>query len=518
MVDDDTSIRRMLIDVLAGLFEVEGAADGEQALDLLAARHFDLIVSDQMMPGMSGTDLLQRSLQIRPDAVRMLITASRQVENAVEAINAAKVDRFFIKPVRLAELRQQAFEAVHQRRAEADLRARLASLREIESRQTAVVPRILLVDDDEGALMIFQTILEDAGYEVVTAATGQGALDQLGARTFNLVVMDKNLPDLSGLEVLRLGRQLHPDLESVLVTAYPSTDSAIQAMEAGFYDYLKKPLDDIELLPRTVHRALERQALSRERQRLMVDLLDTNGALTRLNEELREAHQRLEVKVAELDLLQDATVMGLTRLAEYRDMETGEHLERMRNYSRILARGLMGVDGFSVIDDAFVEAIYKAAPLHDIGKVGIPDRILTKPGRLTPDEWVIMRTHPTIGGQTLEEAEKRAGPGGPIGLLRMGKHIAYYHHERWDGGGYPHGLEGDEIPVEARIVTVADAYDAITSRRCYKASIPHEKAREILLAAAGQHFDARVVDAFIESEAEILEVKARWAGDEVDLS
>ena len=518
VVDDDGSIRRMLMDALGTIFEVEGARSGEQALDLLAARSFDLIVTDQMMPGMTGTELLDRSLSLRPDAVRMLITASREIENAMEAINLAKVDRFFVKPVRLAELRQQAVDAVQQRRAERDLRARIESLRSIEARQAAVLPRILVVDDDDGAVTIFQTILEEAGYEVVVEQTGRGALDQLGSRQFNLLLMDKNLPDISGIEVMRLARSMHPDIEAVVVTAYASTESAIEAIEAGAYDYLRKPLEDIEVLPRIVHRALERQALGRERQRLLMDLIETNQVLTSTNEELREAQSRLRRKMEEMDLLQDATVMGLTRLAEYRDLETGEHLERMRNYARLIAEELLGTALFPDVDEAFVEAIYKAAPLHDIGKVGIPDRILLKPGKLTTDEWTVMRTHPTVGGETLEEAERRAGPGSPTGLLTMGKHIAFFHHERWDGSGYPFGRKAEEIPLEARIVAVADAYDAITSRRVYKPSIPHARARSILLEASAKHFDPRIVEAFLAREKDVLAVKAEWAGNEVDLA
>lgn len=518
VVDDDGAIRRMLMDVLAPIFDVEGARSGEQALELLAEHPVDLIVSDQMMPGMTGTDLLDRSLAYCPDAVRMLITASRQIENAMEAINRAKVDRFFVKPVRLTDLRHQALDAVQQRRAERDLRARIESLRSIEARQTTVLPRVLVVDDDDGAAALFETVLADAGYEVTVEQTGQGALDQLGSRQFNLLLMDKNLPDISGIEVMRLARRMHPDIEAVVITAYASTESAIEAIEAGAYDYLRKPLDDVEMLPRIVHRALERQALGRERQRLLMDLIETNQVLTSTNAELREAQGRLKVKMEEMDLLQDATVMGLTRLAEYRDMETGEHLERMRNYARLIAEALRGRPDFPTVDEAFVEAIYKAAPLHDIGKVGIPDRILCKPGKLTPDEWMVMRTHPTVGGQTLEEAERRAGPGSPTGLLTLGKHIAYFHHERWDGGGYPFGKQGEEIPLEARIVTVADAYDAITSRRVYKPSIPHVEARSILAEAAGKHFDPRIVEAFLSQEEAVLEVKARWAGNEIDLS
>jgi putative two-component system response regulator len=518
VVDDDATIRAMFSDALSGLFAVDTAGSGAEAHACLDGGVYDLIVVDQMLPDCTGVGLIETTLAPQPDALRILITASRDIETATEAVNRARVDRFFVKPVQIEELRRQAAEGVRARRAERDLRERIDSLRAIEARSAPVRGRVLVVDDDEGVLAVFQAVLEDAGYEVACAETGQEALDHLGSGVFNLVVMDKNLPDTSGIEVLQVARKLQPDIEAVVVTAYASTDSAIQAVEAGAYDYLRKPLNDIEILPRVVRRALERQALSRERQRLLLELLDANAALSSTNQELRAAQHGLKRKIEEMDLLQDATVVGLARLAEYRDVETGQHLERMRSYARIIAEELAGEKGFENVDEAFVDAIFKTAPLHDIGKVGIPDRILLKPDKLTPDEWRIMRTHPVIGGQTLEEAERRAGHDGPIGLLALGKNIAYFHHERWDGGGYPFRKRGEEIPVEARIVTVADAYDAITSRRCYKPSIPHATAQAILLKERDAHFDGRVVDAFVRREAEILEVKARYAGDEVDLT
>ncbi len=299
-----------------------------------------------------------------------------------------------------------------------------------------------------------------------------------------------------------------------MTTREASTETTLEALDAGAYDLLRKPLEDMDLLRRVVARALERQELARDRERLLVDLLETNEALVVRNEALMRAQERIQRKMREVELLQDATVMGLTMLAEYRDLETGEHLERMRNYARLIAERLLGHPEFPEIDEDFVEAIYKAAPLHDIGKVGIPDRILLKPGKLTPEEWAVMRTHPTIGGRTLEEAERRAGQDSPRSLLQMGKHIAYFHHERWDGRGYPYRKQGKEIPAEARIVTVADAYDAITSKRVYKPAIPHAKAAEILRAKAGTQFDPWAVEAFLACEPDVLEVQRRFRGDD----
>ncbi|RMG17206.1 MAG: response regulator [Deltaproteobacteria bacterium] len=514
VVDDDAAIRTMYMDALSTRFEVEGAENGAEALEKLRAASFDVIVSDQMMPGMTGTEMLQASLQIVPDAVRVLITASREIDNAIAAVNVAKVDRFFNKPVRLGELRAAAVELAERRRAEKALRARLEKLQAVESRAEGRRGRVLVVDGDESAVLTAQALLEDAGFEIEVAETGRAALDRLGTTGFDVMVLEVDLPDVSGLEVLRVARRLHPELECVVHSASPAAEAAIHALDAGAYDVLRKPLPDIDMLRRVVVRAMERQELARDRQRLLVDLLETNEALMQRNEALQRAKERIQHKMRELELLQDATVMGLTMLAEYRDMETGEHLERMRNYSRIIAEKLKGHPEFPEIDDDFIEAIYKAAPLHDIGKVGIPDRILLKPGKLTPEEWAVMRTHPTIGGRTLEEAERRARQEAPKSLLSMGKHIAYYHHERWDGTGYPYRKRGKEIPAEARIVTVADSYDAITSKRVYKPAIPHATAARILREKAGTHFDPWAVEAFLASEAEVLEVQRRFRGDD----
>lgn len=506
IVEDDALVRKMLEDVLSPRFSLAVAEDAESALvHLKDDGPFDLIVTDFQLPRGSGIDLLEQSIELCPDAVRMLITASQSMEVAQEAVNRAKVDRFFVKPLPLDDLLELAVNTVRERRARQQLDRRMAAYRESTPAQKA---RILVVDDDQGTLTVFETVLAEAGYEVTCAKDGQTALDQLGARTFELLLVDQRLPDGSGLELLVLARQIHPDLVSILITAFSSADSAIEAMEAGAYDYIRKPLQDIDSLPRTVRRAADHQALLRDRQRLLVDLVNVNETLVAAQQDLR---RQLEDTL----LMQDATVMGFTRLAEYRDMETGEHLERMRNYSRIIARELEGTAGFEEIDDAFVEAIYKAAPLHDIGKVGIPDAILRKPGALTPDEWEVMRTHARIGGDTLEEAERRTGRNDRASLLHFGKHIAYFHHEKWSGEGYPFGKKGEDIPVEARIVTVADSYDAITSKRVYKPSFPHSEAREIMLRLSGSQFDPRMIEAFLGAEEKVLEVRRKFANDEL---
>lgn len=215
--------------------------------------------------------------------------------------------------------------------------------------------------------------------------------------------------------------------------------------------------------------------------------------------------------IQEQKKLFDVSIFSLARLAESRDMETGAHLERMSNYSRVLADEVSTFEQYRTeMNSDYVDAIYRSSPLHDIGKVGIPDSILLKPGKLTPDEWAIMKAHSTIGGDTLRDAETRLEAPGET-FLTLGKLIAYYHHEKWDGSGYPEGLSGEQIPLSARIVALADAYDAITSKRCYKEAESHEVARAEIIRSSGSHFDPDIVEAFLSVEDEFQAIHRAFA-------
>jgi putative two-component system response regulator len=206
---------------------------------------------------------------------------------------------------------------------------------------------------------------------------------------------------------------------------------------------------------------------------------------------------------------QEITIIALAKLAEFRDPETGEHLERMREYGKLLANKLRELPKYNKrISDDFVENLYKSMPLHDIGKVGIPDRILLKPGKLTEEEFEIMKRHTVIGGDALKAAIELAGM--EKSFLDTGKEIAYYHHERWDGKGYPEGLEGEDIPLSARITAIADVYDALTSKRVYKDEIPHEKACDIILCESKGYFDPDLLSVFSELESRFKEIKTKY--------
>jgi len=509
IVDDDKLIRSLLAEELGQSFPLLEASDQLPGLRSIDEHREALafLVVDHQLPGGSGIELLERSLSRCPNAVRVLITASPTPALAEEAVNRARVDRFYVKPIDVELLRRELLTLVNQRQQEARVTACLQESRTIQQLASSSV---LILEDDEGAMEVFEAVLAIDGHELLRARSGAEALDILGSRSVDLLVLDKNLPDGSGLRVLEVAKQLHPDLLGIVVTAYASAESAIEAMEAGAYDYLRKPLKDIELLRRVVARALDHQRIARDRQRLLINLVEVNDELRQLNASLLSSQTRLRGHLDELELMQDATVMSLTRLAEYRDRETGAHLERMRSYARIIAMGLLERGDYPEVDAGYVDAIYRTAPLHDIGKVGIPDNILRKPESLSPEEWEIMRTHPRIGGDTLEEAEKNAGQEGRGGLLQLGKEIAYYHHERWDGSGYPFGLAGEEIPLCARIIAIADSYDAICSQRVYKASTSHQEACAILKRLAGIKFDAVLIEVFLERSDQILAIQERY--------
>jgi putative two-component system response regulator len=223
----------------------------------------------------------------------------------------------------------------------------------------------------------------------------------------------------------------------------------------------------------------------------------------------------VQKRTARLSQMQDAIILAMASLAETRDNETGNHIRRTQHYVAALARALQHHPRFvGLLTDAHIELLYKSAPLHDIGKVGIPDRILLKPGRLTPDEFEIMKQHTVIGRDAILDVERHLGTGDTF--LRFAREIAYSHQEKWDGSGYPEGLTGDAIPVSARLMAVADVYDALICRRVYKPAFPHHEAMRLLREGRGTHFDPDVLDAFLQIEAEIVAIAARFRDEETD--
>ena len=267
----------------------------------------------------------------------------------------------------------------------------------------------------------------------------------------------------------------------------------------GAVDYITKPISPPVVLARVkIHLALKAHA-----------------------DFLRDKSDFLEAEVSkrtrEVLAIQDVTILAMATLAETRDLDTGNHIRRTQHYVKALAEKLRTHPRFaSVLTDNYIQMLFKSAPLHDIGKVGIPDRILLKPGRLTPEEFEIMKTHTTLGRDAIEHAEIQLGM--PVEFLSTAKEIALSHQEKWDGSGYPQGLAGEAIPLSARLMAVADVYDALISRRVYKNSVPHEQAVAIIQEGRGVHFDPDITDAFVELQETFHAIAARFADSDDEMS
>lgn len=332
--------------------------------------------------------------------------------------------------------------------------------------------RILVVDDDEIALAVAKKVLMSDGHVVVLASNGEMALDILNKENLQIVISDWNMPTLDGLELCRRIRVNSPlgYTYIIIVTSRSSKDDLLTGLSAGADDYIAKPFEPAELLLR-----------------------------------VRNAERILSYETTSL------TLLSLAKLAESKDTDTGNHLERIRAYARLLAEQIMKYDlpQFN-LSPSFPEFMYQTSPLHDIGKVGIPDSVLLKPGHLNETEWAIMKRHTEIGAKTLDDVLKKYPN---ADFLRIARDIAWSHHERWDGTGYPRGLKGEEIPLSARIVALADVYDALTMKRVYKAALSHEVARGILSDGDGKHFDPLVYRAFLDTEEQFKAIREELSSD-----
>jgi putative two-component system response regulator len=354
-------------------------------------------------------------------------------------------------------------------------------------------PTILVVDDAPDNLALMSALLKDT-YKVKVAINGEKALQIASAAAQpNLILLDIVMPGMDGYEVCKRLKAA-PNTQNIPViflTANIDAHDEERGLQLGAVDYITKPVVSSIVLAR----------------------VDTHLKLKASADFLRNKAEFLEAEVAkrtyEVQAIQDVTIMTMASLAETRDNETGGHIRRTQHYVRILAQHLQSHPRFKdVLHDNAINILHKSAPLHDIGKVGIPDSILLKPGRLTDKEFEIMKTHPILGRNAIKHAEKQLGV--KVDFLACAKEIAYSHHEKWDGSGYPQGLREEDIPVSARLMALADVYDALVSWRIYKPNMTHEQAREIIVHGRGNHFDPAVVDAFLATETNFLEIAAHY--------
>jgi putative two-component system response regulator len=331
--------------------------------------------------------------------------------------------------------------------------------------------KIMVVDDDGIALQVARKVLTSDGHEIILAEDGRQALDILGKEGIRIVISDWNMPNMDGIELCKSIRSVFTMnyIYFILVTSRNSKEDLLSGLSAGADDFITKPFEPAELILRV-----------KNAQRILA--LETSAI----------------------------TIFSLAKLAESKDSDTGYHLERIREYSKTLAEHIMRRDEVrDAYPPGYADLIFQTSPLHDIGKVGIPDYVLLKPARLNDDEFFVMKKHAEIGAETLQAALDKYPS---AEYLRLARDIAWAHHERWDGKGYPKQLKGEEIPLCARIVSLTDVYDALTTKRVYKSAFAHDIARGIIIEGRESQFDPMVVDAFLEIEEKFIYIKDSLAG------
>jgi putative two-component system response regulator len=358
---------------------------------------------------------------------------------------------------------------------------------------------ILIVDDAPENLSLLSELLQP-DYRVRAASSGRRALQVAASEPQpDLILLDVMMPDMDGYEVIRRlqADSRTADIPVIFVTALESTIDEERGLALGAVDYITKPLKPAIVLAR-VKAQLELRAAR-------VWLQDRNTILE------AEVTRRMQENL----IIQDISIRALAYLAEIRDPETGNHLRRTQRYIGVLCLHLRLHPRFAdFLTDHNIQVLIKSAPLHDIGKVGIPDHILLKPGKLSPDEWEIMKQHARYGSDAIELAEKDAEK--PVEFLSMAKDIAHYHHEKWDGSGYPEGLVGEAIPISAHLMALADVFDALISQRVYKPPFSLEKSVAIIREGRGSHFDPDIVDAFLALQNEFQAIALLHADSEAD--
>ncbi|HEX8325783.1 MAG TPA: HD domain-containing phosphohydrolase [Tepidisphaeraceae bacterium] len=327
--------------------------------------------------------------------------------------------------------------------------------------------RILVAEDDPIAGEMLAEMLRSQGHDVTVAEDGQDAIEHMRLTPFPLVISDWDMPRMNGEQLCREIRsgEWGMYVYFILLSGRGDRQSSLRGYESGADDYISKPFDPDEVTAR-----------------------------------LRVAQRILQLET------HDVTIFALAKLAESRDSDTGKHIERVQAYCQVLAERMLHSGGWPEINASFVKLLFQTSPLHDIGKVSIPDAVLLKPGKLSVSEFELMKTHTTCGADTLAAAAQQRPK---AAYLEMARQIALSHHERWDGTGYPQSLAADEIPLAARVVAVADVYDALTSRRQYKEAFPHDQARAIILDGAGTHFDPQIVDVFREVELQFAAIRGQ---------
>ena len=451
VVDDEPRMCKSIVKLLEVLdLNMMTANTGVQAVQAMRAQPFDLFLLDIIMPEIDGFELMARAKKLQPDTPVIIITGETSVESALKALKLGAYD-YLKKPMEPAELIQNVKNALEKKRLHDENLAMSGKLIQSERRYRLLVQNspdmIYTLDQDGHFVFINDTVEKLLGYDS----------SLLIGKPYSSIVLGNGRKQTMGYHFKDRVSELVRDDGS---TCFVETSVSIIRDSKG--------------------RSIGCRGIDRDISRRK-----------RLEEDLYLSFKKLENA-------KFLTIMGLAKLAEYRDEGTGMHLERIQEYVRVIAETMAAQSKYAnYITEEYILDVSKSSILHDIGKVGIPDSILLKPGRLLPEEFEIIKRHCVIGGDALKEMEAKIEG---QSFLTLGKEAAYHHHEKWDGSGYPSGLKGEQIPLSARQVALADVYDALTSERSYKKAFSHEHSREIIVNSKGTHFDPDVVEAFLEQE------------------
>jgi putative two-component system response regulator len=367
-----------------------------------------------------------------------------------------------------------------------------------------------VVDDEIANLSLVSGLLREH-YQVKVAKDAERALELARREQPDLILLDVMMPITDGYELCRMLKAdaLTSAIPVIFLTSQTDTENEELGLSLGAVDYITRPI---------------RPGILLSRVRAHLSEAHTARAM-RVNNEYLEFEVNKRSK--QLTAMQDVTILAMASLSETRDTDTGNHLRRTQNYVRLLAQHMQShavcTEYADYLSDEVVNVLYRCAPLHDIGKVGIPDRILLKPGRYTEEEYEVMKRHPTLGRDALQSAQRVAGSaaielGGPADFFEIAKELVHSHHEKWDGSGYPQGLKGQQIPIAARLMSIADVYDALISPRVYKPAMLHTKAVKIIVEGRGTFFAPELVDAFLKLQHAFQDIAHRYADSEADLA
>lgn len=489
-IDDDPVTLGLLSDLLSvNGFQVLTAGEGREGIQLFARQRPDLVITDIQMPHMDGLELLRRVRGVDEAVPVILVTGHGDLDNALRALRRGAYD-FLLKPINadiLMNTVRKALEHCRLKRFERNYRRLLEEQVEERTRELAERTKELARTNE-----FLQGILDSStGVSIViTDFENRVLFWNTGAAN----IYGYEAEEMIGESILRL---------------FPVDDATQETMDklghlmrsrAGtVQENVRQIAKDGTTL--TVSMAVSPMKDASGQVRGILGLGQDVTKEVKLHEELLESYQRIKK-------IQGASIFALAKLAESRDGETAFHLERLQEYCKILCETLAGRSRYRAhMTTQFIEDLVQCSVLHDIGKVGIPDSILFNTNKFGIDEYEIMKQHAIHGGRALEEATEKAGE--PESFLTMGKDVAYYHHERWDGMGYPFGLRGEDIPLAARIVAIADVYDALTTERRYKRAYSHDEARDVIVSEKGKQFDPELVEAFLDAEEEFREIRDR---------